>query len=450
MQKFLSRLNSFPKYLLAAVLIIVPLFPKFPFIQIPGISVSVRLEDFLILALAVVTSIKIIPNLRNFLKDKIVMAFVIFFSIGAVSVIAGIFLTQTVVLSTGILHFLRRIEYSVPLFAVLALLKKDEAKNNLDFYIKVLMLDVLVAFLYGFGQRYLYLPVIVTQNEEYSKGIALRWTPGAHINSTFAGHYDLASFIVLVLPFFTTLFFLTKELKLKVWLFITSLSGLWLLGASLSRISLVSWVIASSLPLILFRKYKAVAAILMAAVLIVIAFPSFLGRYEELLKVVDSGSAKVEVLAADFLPARQTPEPPVQTPVPVVEDRSTSIRLNVEWPRAVSAFYKNPLLGTGYSSIGLATDNDFLRALGEAGVLGLTAFVLIFLRIGRIFLRYLKNIERFSTIENAFLSGLLASTVGILLTAVFLDIFEASKFALIYWFLIAYAITLIRNRLNEQ
>lgn len=449
MQKFLSRLKGFSKYIVAAVLVIVPLFPKFPFIEVPGVSVSVRLEDFLVLALGIITLIKIIPNIRDYLKDKVVVAFLIFFGIGTVSLIGGVFITQTVVLSVGVLHLIRRIEYAVPLFAALALFKKGQAKTNLDFYLRILMLDVVVTFLYGLGQRYLYLPVIVTQNEEYSKGVALRWTPGAHINSTFAGHYDLASFIVLVLPVFTTLFFLTKKWAQKLWILAVCVSGLWLLGASLSRISLVSWVIASSIPLLLIKKYKAIAAILVAAVLLILAFPSFLGRYEELLKVV-SVPRPSEVSAADLLPVRASPEPVVATPIPVVEDRSTSIRFNVEWPRAVSAFYKNPILGTGYSSIGLATDNDFLRTLGEAGLIGLSAFILIFFEIGKVFLGYFKNREKFDEHETALIAGLLGSIAGIFLTSLFIDVFEASKFALMYWFLVGYAIVLVRGKLYEQ
>lgn len=449
MQKFLSRLNNFPKYLVAAVATIVILYPKFPFIHIPGTSVSIRIEDFLVLVLGLLTLLKILPNLRKFLGDKVITAFLLFFAAGLVSLLAGVFISHTVSVSIATLHLLRRIEYAVPLFAVFAFFQKDP-RTNLDFYIKILMIITFVAFLYGFGQRYFNLPIVDTQNDEYSKGIALSWTPGAHINSTFAGHYDLASYIVLVLPIFTTLFFLTKGWKLKLPLLLVSLFGLWLLGASLSRISLASWVIASSIPLILVKKYKAIAAIVVAAILVVLAFPSFLGRYQQLLKIVYLPSPKIEVMAADTLPARQTPLPVVPTPIPVVEDRSTSIRLNVEWPRAISAFCKNPLLGSGYSSIGLATDNDYLRALGEVGILGFLAFTLIFIRIGKILWAYLKNIGKFDDLETSFLAGILGSVVGILLTAVFLDIFEASKFAMTYWFLIGYAVVLVRNKLYEQ
>lgn len=104
------------KYLIAAVLIIIVLFPKFPFIRIPGIYVAVRLEDFLMLLLAIVTSISFIKNIKIFWKDKIVRAFALFFAVGAVSWLAGSFVTQTVSPAIGLLHLARRIEYAVPFF----------------------------------------------------------------------------------------------------------------------------------------------------------------------------------------------------------------------------------------------------------------------------------------------------------------------------------------------
>jgi hypothetical protein len=393
--------------------------------------------------LGIITFVKILTSFKSFLKDKLITALLLFFAVGLVSLVAGIFITQGVQISIGVLHFLRRIEYTIPLFAVFALLKRRDVRSSLDFYIKILMIIIFVAFIYGLGQRYFNVPVIDTQNEEYSKGIALRWTPGAHINATFAGHYDLASFIVLVLPIFTTLFFLTDKWKSKLWLMGVIIPSFWLMGMSLSRISLASWVIASCLALILVKKYKATLAIVAAAILIVIAFPSYLGRYQQLLKVVGSSGAGIEVLAA----SETSPE---QTPVPVREDRSTSIRLDVEWPRAMMAFYKNPLLGTGYSSIGLATDNDYLRVLAEIGLIGFAAFGLVFYRIGGEFLKFYKNRSKFDVLETSYLAGMTGAIVGTFVTAIFLDIFEASKFATIYWLLIGYAVILIRNRLYEQ
>lgn len=441
MQKFLSLFKSLPKYLVAAVLIIVVLYPKFPFIRIPGTYVAIRLEDFLLLILAIVTFIKILANVKQFFADRVVMAFIVFFVAGAVSLFAAIFLTQTATLTIGGLNLLRRVEYVIPLFATLILFSKEQVKSNLDFYIKILIILVLVLFIYGLGQRYFSFPIIDTQNDEYSKGIALLWTPGAHINSTFAGHYDLAAFMVLVLPIFTSLFFLSDSLKTKFLSLAAIFPGLWLLGASLSRVSLVSWVIAAALPLLILKKYKAIIYILITAGVVVLSFPSLLGRYERF----------INVYAADATVVAQATPVDISTPMPalVSEDRSTAIRLNVEWPTALRAFFKNPLLGTGYSSIGLAADNDYLRALAEVGLLGLVAFSLIFFRIGKEMIAYFRNSDKFSVLEKAFLLGMIGASIGTFVTAFFIDIFEASKFATIYWLLMGYAVFLVRSRTYE-
>ena len=121
MQKLLELLENNFKYLVAAILIIIPLYPKFPFIRIPGIYVSVRFEDFLILALAVITFIKIIPKMREFLKDSVIRAFLVFFLIGATSLISAVFLTKTADLGVTLLHLFRRVEYFIPFIAVFGL-----------------------------------------------------------------------------------------------------------------------------------------------------------------------------------------------------------------------------------------------------------------------------------------------------------------------------------------
>ena len=134
----------------------------------------------------------------------------------------------------------------------------------------------------------------------------------------------------------------------------------------------------------------------------------------------------------------------------VREDRSTSIRLNVEWPRALRALTKNPLLGTGYSSIGLATDNDYLRALGEIGVLGFAAFILILRRAGDVFYRAREKLNDLPDIEKGFVAGISGGFLGILINAVFIDLFEASKFATMFWLFVGLAVYLIKDKLNEQ
>src|SRR3990167_8245227 len=106
MQKLFLPFDKLAKYLIAAILVIVPLYPKFPLLTIPGTYVAIRFEDLLLLALGIVTLIKILPNIRTYFRDNIFRAFLIFFLVGGVSLLSGVFVTRTVDFNLGILHLL--------------------------------------------------------------------------------------------------------------------------------------------------------------------------------------------------------------------------------------------------------------------------------------------------------------------------------------------------------
>jgi O-antigen ligase len=437
-----------PKYGIALILLAIPLYPKFPLAKIPGTYVSIRLEDFLLAILALIFFVLYLPQLKDILKNRLERAILIFLGVGLTSLFSGLFLTQTVTAHLAVLHWLRRIEYFIPFFIGLFYFKKRKPED-LEFFLKVLMVAVLIMFGYGLGQKYFGWPVIITQNMEYSKGVALRWISGSHINSTFAGHYDLASFLVLVLPLFISLIFILKGRWTKISLYVTVLAGLWLLANAVSRISVVSYLLAASLALLFLKKYKEMVFIATISLLFFAFTSSLLARYTQFFKVIYQKLVRVDVSAQELPQRREnTLSSPISTAI--FEDRSTSIRLNVEWPRAIRAFSKNPILGTGYSSITLATDNDFLRLLGEVGILGFIAFLLILSNLLRLIKRGLKMAISLNPIEKGFVMAFAAAFSGILLNACFIDIFEASKFAIIFWLLTGLFVSLVRNYKYEQ
>lgn len=477
MQKFTSKhlswfedINIY-KYLVAAMVLAVPLFPKFPFLRIPHTYVSIRLEDFLVGLVFLVTVIKIITKPKVLLKNDIQRRIFVYLAVGLVSLLSGIFLTRTVVPSVGILHWVRRIEYFAPFFAAYILIN-EKSEDILSFFIKLIMLIYIVVFIYGLGQMYLRWPVIITQNTEYSKGIALRWISGSHINSTFAGHYDLATFLVLLTPILINLLISLKEKWAKFVLIFCISGAYWLFNSAVSRISIFSFILGTTISLLIIKKWKLVPIFLVLSMAI-FSFSSDLRiRFQRIIEVINVKRQQIMILPKNPVvyakedmaqisdsdsdlknqdnQNNETDLVSVSTPKPVVEDRSSSIRFVVEWPRALRAFYKNPLLGTGFSSITLATDNDYLRALGEAGLLGFISFSLI---IGSIFVLVYKavlNIERFNLIEKPFVAGYSGGFIGILINAFFIDVFEASKFAIIFWFITGMFVFTVLNKLNEQ
>lgn len=457
MRKLLYRdnLEVMLKYGVAALILAIPIYPKFPFIRVPGTYVSIRLEDFLIAIVSLVCLAIVLPRWREQLGDKINRAILIFLGIGLLSVVSGILVTQTVVPHIGILHVARRLEYIMAFFAGMVAIRTD--RKNLYFFVKCLGIVMVVIFAVGLLQRYLSFPVITTQNYEYSKGIALRYMEGAHLISTFAGHYDLASFLILVMPIGFTLLFNTKALgeifddrgrkKMQIFLLVLIGMGYWMMINAASRISMASFLVSTSLSLFLIRKYRAIPVVAIFSILLIGISGNLLMRYGQIFEVTFKrliGQAGGVVYAQELVPT-PTPAPPA----PAFEDRSTSIRLNVEWPRAIRAFEKNPLLGTGFSSITLATDNDYLRLLGEAGILGFFAFILIFWRIGMLFVKRLPFAPGTVGFNESYLAGVFGAVPGVFLNALFIDVFEASKFMIMFWLLLGFAVGLLYEKSKE-
>ena len=453
MQKLSKLLDTPIKYFTALALLAVPLYPKFPFIRVPGTFVSIRLEDFIIAILGLLWLIAALPNIKKVLRDPITKAILLFIGVGFVSLVSALFVTKTVSPTIGFLHWMRRIEYLIPFFVGSYVVTRD--RTNLNFFFKIILIVVAIAFVYGFGQKYFTWPIIITQNQEYAKGVALRWISGSHINSTFAGHYDLATFLVLVLPIMIPAIFVLKGKITKTVLVTVSLFGLWLMANAVSRISLASYLGAVTLAFILIRKYKPIIPVLIVSIVFFGMTSTVITRYERVFDVVRT---KIETMtqAFEFSVYAQVVTPSLDLKIenqqasPQPEDRSSSIRFNVEWPRALRALTKNPLLGTGYSSTTLATDNDYLRALGEVGILGLLSFALIIIRILSRYISNLPFVGKYKGLELVFIAGTFAAIPGLLLNAVFIDIFEASKFAIMFWFVMGFSVATLETKIKPN
>ncbi len=496
MQKFLSLFEKFYFYILVALLAIIPLYPKLPLVSVAKTFVAIRLEDILI-SLAVLLWLWInVKQIKYYLSQTITQAFILFWFIGALSVFSGIFVTHSVEPSLGILHFVRRVEYMILFFLAATTVSNI---HQVKLASKVLIVVAAVVVLYGFGQLYLNFPVVSTTNSEFSKGLILRLTEGARVNSTFAGHYDLAMFLTIALSIISVFFFyenseinwrnlsgiLSKKWIVTKQLLLGILGGLafLLLGLTAARVSLVATLAALSVAFWISKKKILLLGLIILTCGLIVGIPELRHRLVATVTVniLGGGGPKyspppgtvnmftpeksipkeqrtqvLEQIKKDATdPAKQVtgvsrdvvPGEPINTTELGVY-RSFGIRFDVEWPRALNAWYKNPLLGTGYASITLATDNDYLRSLGETGLLGTIAFILIFAILIKKMIWYLNNPSNF---ERYFIIGMLSATIGLLITAVFIDVFEASKIAEIYWLLMGFAWAILTNyELNSK
>lgn len=412
--------------------------------MIPGAYVAIRAEDFLILISCVILLFHWLSHRFNPLRYLFSRQFITYWIVGGLSVLSAIILTQSISPQLGLLHYFRRIEYMVCFF--LAYQSVKDNINNKRFFLEVTLLTALGVFLYGIAQIYFGAPVISTMNTEFSKGIAIPLGPGVPISSTFAGHYDLAIYLVMVLCLFAALY-----QQINKWWQVLPISAiatalLWLLLQSGHRASAAAALFCITLIFILIKKYKLVPIYWAIFFILAVNSPNLMGRFGmffnifSLQRLIGSASI-VKIASAADAPAISITSAPTITLTPTPEalrplqqDRSTSIRLDVEWPRALRSFYKNPFLGTGYSSLTLATDNDYLRSLGETGMLGLLSFIAILIAFTRKAISLLRSSKVklwWQSLPFGYI-GVLATFIGI---AVFIDVFEASKIAIIFWML---------------
>ncbi len=458
----------------AFLLFFIPLYPKFPLLGVSGTYVSIRLEDIFIAVIFGLFALQFIFK-RDFsiLKEPLTRLILIFFGIGLLSSVSAFFITKNIVVHIALLHFLRRIEYLSLLFVSYYSFKNIK---QLKTYGWILLISALGVIFYGLGQKFYGWPVVSTMNKEFSKGMILKLTWWARVNSTFAGHYDLAAFMVMILPLVTAVLIMAKNWKTKIVTVFLGVLSYYILILTASRISFAAYLAAVSF--VLWESKKKLWLIpFLALSLLGMVFSSDLGqRYAATFKIdLDFLSANIKMpkkmLLAEVTPTpmltptpvsstqpppvkkKPTPTPtltptPTASPVAYIEPtvlatgRSTDIRLKVEWPRAVNAFLKNPLLGTGYSSITLATDNDYLRMLGETGILGSLAFLAIILEVFRRAVVFLRGRDG-SGEEKLLILGIMGAAIGYFLNATFIDVLEASKVAFFFWILVGIALKVI-------
>lgn len=455
MQKFslIFEKNIFWGILL--LLIFIPLYPKIPSFNVGGTYVAIRAEDFLIAMVAFAWVLGHLFKFKKYLTQTIFQSFLLFWVIGGLSLLSALLISFFVSPHLGFLHWIRRIEY-MSLFLIAA--TSITSIKQVKFALWAVLISALVVIIYGFGQIWLDFPVISTTNKEFSKGLILTLANGARVNSTFAGHYDLAIYLSVILAMVCSMFFYFKNWAVKfILIFIGSL-GFILLGLTAARVSFLAALFGIALIFWLAKKKILLIGLALVAMVVLAAIPDLRHRLVATVTVNLMGGGGPKYNPPSGTVTKFTPQKargqstPVQSsakdsgaiavdtvpgePINTTElgvFRSYGIRFNVEWPRAVNAFYKNPLLGTGYSSLTIATDNDYLRSLGETGLLGTLSFGLIFFIILKKIFSSFTNAVAFVKFYNI---GVLSITVIILMTATFIDVFEASKAAEVFWLIL--------------
>jgi hypothetical protein len=495
MEKLKASLRWIDKHLLTILVVgfifIIPLYPKLPFRMINYTYIAIRLEDFYMVIVSLVYGIQ-------FLRKKVrvpwvmLIMFIAYWAAVFGSYYNGYFIQETIALNhLGFLHSLRRVEYMMIFLVVFTTIR---SKKDFYMYVNLILMVLFIVGIYGFGQRFAGWPAVQTMNPEFAKGYILVLDSWARISSTFAGHYDLAGYLVLLTPIILGCFAATKK-KIYFALFVVALGTLILTA---SRASYLAYFVAVIPFLLWVRKFKLLIVVLVLTAILTPLSNNLTDRisrtFQQTQLFVDPNTGDIiipRIRKADVLPPGNygtnniiLPPPPtkgskvvptktidsgtiaetkaliregvvedaertgkVLSPeeinalvdnifgsyIPVTKtllDISVSTRFQIAWPRALAAFLTNIWLGTGPSSLGEATDGDYLRWIGELGILGTTTFLAI---LGVIFINIWKATQLMARKMQYIFYGFLFGFAGVFFNAGYIDLFEASKLAYTFW-----------------
>lgn len=513
------------------LLAFIPLYPKLPlFDAVPGYIVRVRLEDILVAFTAVVWLIQAKRGKVNWRVPGLWLL-VTYAAAGLLSLLTAMFIIHTIPLefvhvAKSVLHYFRYLEYfTLLLFTYSAIKTKADVWKLLS----ISLVTLVGIILYGYGQKFYYWPVYSTMNREFSKGIVLYLTDHARVQSTFGGHYDLAAYLVVLLPVVLSFAFTVRAWWGRLLLHFVHLYGVWLMVVAASRISFGGYVLASLVVIWLvackqtkwwqklwWGSSRSVVLVSMLSFMML-----FYGQdiYERFLQVLEGypklhddyhalndqrkrlvrqslvmiGLAEGEkpappsngvgvtledqkpvtpvIAASDQRPVTEKPSD-VYVNVPITVEvattsatgvtttttvevprtysanalkygLSTAIRLDTLWPRAIAGFWKDPVLGSGYATLTKesvshfteadSTDNNFLRTLGETGLVGFLSFYgIVVFALTKAWQLFRKTTGWTMVLGIGFIAG----SLGLLLNAVYIDVYASSKVAFTYWSLV--------------
>ncbi|MEI7652942.1 MAG: O-antigen ligase family protein [bacterium] len=528
-------------------LVLIPLYPKFPFIRINDTYISVRLEDFYVAFMALVMVVQIYRK-KFVVQSTFAKYILLFWAACMASFLFNYFISHTIMFrNIGLAHTLRRVEYMIPFFVAYAAvamefaqtkLVGDQQYNQVRKYFKYALVVVFVVSLYALGQkfssvfqpvrdffqwgyeakiavlspvsyfffRFFDFPAVQTMNYEFAKGALLNLTPFARVSSTFAGHYDLAAYLVFFIPILASWIAVGRH-RLRA--FVTYSLAILVLIFTASRVSFAAYIVSIVVFCIASRQIKLLVFTTLLTLVLMYTNSDMTQRLQDTFKQrqvfenTRTGEVTIDQnLATDTLPSgigvsiniKGTSKPISQDKAALVVlknirieheidearkggvtltrqqaekivgdkykemadiivksvyagDTSMTTRTQVEWPRAWNAFLRNPLLGTGPSSITESTDGDYFRWLGETGLLGTGLFVyilwLVFSRSTRVAFS-LKHSTRLLFL------GFSVGMVALGINAVMIDVFEASKVAFTFWTMAGIVMAAADHHLHTQ
>ena len=268
----------------------IPLYPKLPLLDIKNTWVYIRIEDFIVVLSLIVLAYFVIKK-KVTLSSPLTIPILVFWLLGAISTIHGILIIfpnlANVFPNVAFLSYVRRLEYLSVFFLAFSSFRD---KKWIKYIIFVLAGTLLLVSIYGIGQRYLGFPAYLTMNEEFAKGEPIRLSPLSRVPSTFAGHYDLAAYLVLIIPIMVSVIFGIKNWLSIFMLAVISFLGFVVMFMTVSRVSFFVLLITLGIVLFIQKRKLVLAAIPVCLVLLIPLInyaPSLVNRLGSTIDEVD-------------------------------------------------------------------------------------------------------------------------------------------------------------------
>lgn len=417
------------KKLIACLMILIMAFPKITILDVPGSSTGIRLEDILIVVL-----ITVFFAFSNKQKDvfssnklrKIKKIMIIYFIFGILSCLYG-YSMGYVGFFKSFLYLSRKIEYFLFIYLGYYYARYEKIEKMFVFLI---LFHFSISMLQSFG--------LVGSFKDGSYMSAL--TQG-RITSTFNGSYEFGAFLLLLLPYFCTNILESKKKRNINFLCIIIITIC--IFISQSRSSLI--VEAIIILLIMYdsgilKKKESIKKIALLSVLALPVIVIGLNNYSDRFKSLNMEGTKYIIKYAwanknfnSYLKYNNWYGYADYTIYDISRmgyDASLYQRIS-HWFQLIDGLNIktiNWIIGLGNSVSGNSADGNYLRILAENGLVGLLVWIILLINMYNIF-----N-------EKSEFNYYKYSLITILLGALLIDLFEASKIMMVMWFIVGYVI----------
>ena len=385
--------------------------PKINLITISGTTTGIRIDDFLI-AISIIMYIikKKNSNEKLLHNNKFMRIFWIYIIVCVASTILG-YAKGYISILLGIIYCMRKIEYFLLFF--IGYDYSISAKNMIRLFDFSVIFNFIIVLLQKFK--------ILGSFSQVSVGTIME----GRYSSVFTGSYELTAFLLLLLPFFYSKYDKSNKNVLMIILIFT------ILLLSESRTSVVLFGIVM---LIIFLKEKKKTKLTILSIYSIIAFAllyliisnneiSFLPRMEDLnfenIKNSISYSWNNRSIY-NYINNYKLLQ------YYNIGDLSFNIRIK-NWMSLIDGFLKNPIFGMGMSIVKNASDGGYIRLLAETGLAGLITWMAC-----------IRNIFK-SLKDNLFSKCMEYSIITLIIGAIFIDLFDASKVMCMFWLLVGFS-----------